>query len=224
MSKNPSQFGTRLRELREAVGLSQEELAVRAGLTAQAVSALERGHRRRPYPHTIRALAAALGDDESNLDLLLAAAHPPAHVALVQRDRAPSPASDALPTGTVTFLMTDVEGSTRLWEANPDGMREALVRHDVLVETIVGQCSGCVVRPRGEGDGRFAVFARSSDALAAAAAIQLAMYQERWQLAEPLRVRIALHTGEADLRDGDSTAPSYITVRDCEVSVMAAKS
>src|ERR687898_475037 len=54
-------FGVRLRRLREAAGLTQEELAAKAGLTAKAVSALERGERRRPYPHTVRSLADALG-------------------------------------------------------------------------------------------------------------------------------------------------------------------
>src|SRR5215210_2305604 len=67
---NVATFGTILRELREAGGLTQEELASRAGLTAKAVSALERGERKRPYPHTVRALADALelfGDKRSAL-------------------------------------------------------------------------------------------------------------------------------------------------------------
>jgi predicted ATPase/class 3 adenylate cyclase len=108
-----------------------------------------------------------------------------------------------LPTGTVTFLLTDVEGSTRLWEQYPDGMRSALARHDELIEHLVREHGGAVVRPRGEGDSRFAVFAQASGAIAAAAAIQLALRQERWTLPEPLLVRMAVHTGEADLRDGD---------------------
>lgn len=65
-----------------------------------------------------------------------------------------------LPTGTVTFLFTDVEGSTRLWEQQPAAMRQALVRHDALIEQAVACHDGVVVRPRGEGDSRFAVFAR----------------------------------------------------------------
>ena len=58
-------FGARLRSLREAAGMSQEELAERAGLTANAIGALERGERKRPYPHTLRALTDALDLDEA---------------------------------------------------------------------------------------------------------------------------------------------------------------
>src|ERR687885_143912 len=106
-----------------------------------------------------------------------------------------------LPTGTVTFLFTDIEGSTTLWEQQPDAARAALVRHDALVEQIVAQHDGQMVRPRGEGDSRFAVFARATDAVAAAAALQQALYAEPWPTPTPLRVRMALHTGEAELRD-----------------------
>ena len=108
-----------------------------------------------------------------------------------------------LPTGTVTFLFTDIAGSTALWEQHPETARVALARHDALVEQIVAQHAGVVVRPRGEGDSRFAVFARATDAVAAAAALQQAFYAEPWPTPTPLRVRMALHTGEADLRDGD---------------------
>ena len=109
----------------------------------------------------------------------------------------------ALPTGTVTYLFTDVEGSTRLWERHPDAMALALARHDELVEQAVGRHGGALVRPRGEGDSRFAVFARASDAVAAAAEVQRVLHTEPWPTPTPLRVRMALHTGEADLRAGD---------------------
>src|SRR5947209_4135139 len=69
-----------------------------------------------------------------------------------------------LPTGTVTVLFTDVEGSTRLWEQHPEAMRQALARHDALIETAVEQHAGLIVRPRGEGDSRFAVFSHAVDA------------------------------------------------------------
>ncbi|HLY26707.1 MAG TPA: tetratricopeptide repeat protein, partial [Aggregatilineales bacterium] len=71
------------------------------------------------------------------------------------------------------------------------------------IEGIVTQCGGMVVRPRGEGDSRFAVFTQPSDAIQAAAQIQRALYEEEWPMPKPLRVRMALHTGEADLRMGD---------------------
>src|ERR687886_909584 len=108
-----------------------------------------------------------------------------------------------LPTGTVTFLLTDIAGSTRLWELDAAAMRQALARHDALVETSVVAHGGVVVRPRGEGDSRFAVFARATDALAAAATLQQAFWAEPWPTPTPLRVRLALHTGEAHLRGGD---------------------
>jgi predicted ATPase/class 3 adenylate cyclase len=115
----------------------------------------------------------------------------------------PRPASLSLPEGVVTFLFTDIEGSTRLWEAHPEAMRTALVRHDALAATILEQHAGTLLKNRGEGDSLFAVFARASDALAAACAFELALVGESWLAETPLRVRVALHTGEADLRGGD---------------------
>ena len=109
----------------------------------------------------------------------------------------------ALPTGTVTYLFTDVEGSTRLWERHPEAMGTALARHDALIEGTVARLGGALVRPRGEGDSRFAVFARASDAVAAAAEVQRALAAEPWPTPTPLRVRMGLHSGEADLREGD---------------------
>ncbi|HXU80890.1 MAG TPA: hypothetical protein VN914_05800, partial [Polyangia bacterium] len=64
-----------------------------------------------------------------------------------------------LPSGTVTFLLTDVEGSTALWEEAPEAMQAALRRHDALFEAAVVTHGGVHIRPRGEGDSRFAVFA-----------------------------------------------------------------
>src|SRR5688500_5659289 len=77
-----------------------------------------------------------------------------------------------LPRGTLTFLFTDVEGSTRRWEEDRDAMSAAVARLDALVADIVGAHSGTVVKPRGEGDSHFCVFAQASDALAAAVDLQ----------------------------------------------------
>jgi predicted ATPase/class 3 adenylate cyclase/DNA-binding CsgD family transcriptional regulator len=108
-----------------------------------------------------------------------------------------------LPTGTVTFLFTDIEGSSQLWNHHPDVMLHVMARHDELIERVVEQQDGIVVRPRGEGDSRFAVFARPKDAVIAAAAIQEHLYRENWTLPTRLVARIALHTGDADLQMGD---------------------
>jgi class 3 adenylate cyclase len=112
------------------------------------------------------------------------------------------PSSQRLPSGTLTFLFTDIEGSSHLWEQDPAQMRVTMARHDALIESAVEQQAGQIVRPRGEGDSRFAVFTRASDALHAAVAIQRLFLAESWTITPP-RVRIALHSGEADLRDGD---------------------
>jgi hypothetical protein len=108
-----------------------------------------------------------------------------------------------LPTGTVTFLFTDIEGSTRLWEQHPEAMRAALARHDTLAAAVIEQHAGTLVKSRGEGDTLFAVFARPTDALAPACTLQQALLAEPWPAEAPLRVRVALHTGEADQRGGD---------------------
>jgi predicted ATPase/class 3 adenylate cyclase len=113
-----------------------------------------------------------------------------------------------LPVGTVTFLFTDIEGSTRAWSRDARAMASASVRHDKLIEQAVVEHGGRLVRPRGEGDSRFAVFARASDAVSAAVAAQRALVKETWSSAEPLRVRMAVHTGEADLRLGDYYGPA----------------
>jgi class 3 adenylate cyclase len=116
--------------------------------------------------------------------------------------------SSSLPTGTLTFLFSDIQASTRLWQQHRAEMRGVMIRHDTLIEALVMEHNGTVVRPRGEGDSRFAVFAQASAAVASAAAIQEALFREPWPLPEQLRVRIALHTGEADLRDGDYYGPA----------------
>ena len=82
-------------------------------------------------------------------------------------------------------------------------MRQAMILHDQLVEAAVEENSGMLVRPRGEGDSRFAVFRRASDAVAAAAQVVELIKSATWTTPEPIRVRVGVHTGEADLRDGD---------------------
>ena len=106
-------------------------------------------------------------------------------------------------TRAVTFLLTDIEGSTAAWEADADAMAVALARHDELVEQVVTSRGGRLIKTRGEGDATFSVFDRPSAAAAAAIELQDAISHEPWTLREPMRIRVALHTGEVELRDGD---------------------
>jgi class 3 adenylate cyclase/DNA-binding CsgD family transcriptional regulator/tetratricopeptide (TPR) repeat protein len=106
-----------------------------------------------------------------------------------------------LPRGTVTFLLSDVEGSTRRWEEAPEAMAVALGRSLALVEDAVTSHGGHVPVERGEGDGRLAAFERAMDALGAAIDIQRAHAAEQWPEGASLRVRIALHAADAVVRD-----------------------
>ena len=132
----------------------------------------------------LRRLEAAIVAQDATLDVVVAQQHPS-----VMR--------------AVTFLLTDIEGSTAAWEADAAAMAVALARHDELAEQVVTSRGGRLIKTRGEGDATFSVFERPSAAAAAAMELQDAITQEPWGLREPMRIRIALHTGEVELRDGD---------------------
>ncbi len=106
-----------------------------------------------------------------------------------------------LPGGTVTFLFTDIEGSTRLWEEKPEAMRVALARHDVLLRAAIEANSGIVFKTM--GDAFCAAFATAPEALSSALVLQHALQAEVWPDPIRLRVRTALHTGAVESRDND---------------------
>ena len=103
-----------------------------------------------------------------------------------------------LPTGTVTFLFTDIEGSTRLWEQHPQAMAGALARHDAIMRQAIAAEGGVVFKVI--GDAFQAAFTTAPAACAAALAAQRALAAEAWGAIGALPVRMALHTGAA-LRD-----------------------
>jgi predicted ATPase/class 3 adenylate cyclase len=111
----------------------------------------------------------------------------------------------AVPSGTVTFLFTDIEGSTRLWERHPDAMDRALQRHDELLRSAIESARGHIFKT--VGDAFCAAFTSARDAVEAAGATQQALQSETWPEQAPLRVRMALHTGECEERDGDYFGP-----------------
>ena len=113
-----------------------------------------------------------------------------------------------LPTGVVTFLLTDIEGSTSLWEAQPDAMADALARHDQFIGEVVDRADGRLIKSQGEGDATLSVFPRASDAVLAALHIRTGILAEPWPAGLGLRVRVAVHSGEAFERDGDYYGPT----------------
>src|SRR5436309_2261147 len=100
---------------------------------------------------------------------------------------------------TFTFVFTDIEGSSHLWEQNPDTMALALSRHDTLLKEIFSTHGGDVFKTM--GDSVLAAFDDSSRALFAAIEAQRALMAENWETSRPLRVRVALHRGPAEYRD-----------------------
>jgi predicted ATPase/class 3 adenylate cyclase len=110
-----------------------------------------------------------------------------------------------VPTGTVTFLFTDVENSTALWDQHAGDMRQALERHDRILQSAVTAHGGFVFSHG--GDGVAVAFQRAADAVTAAVDAQRALLGEPWPSGIELRVRIGVHTGEADEREGDYFGP-----------------
>ena len=110
------------------------------------------------------------------------------------------------PSGTVTFLFTDVEGSTRLWEGHRAEMEAALARHDEILRASIAAFGGLVFSTA--GDAFAAAFARPSDAVDAALAAQRALQSEAWPPGAEIRVRMGLHVGAVHERDGDYFGPA----------------
>lgn len=109
---------------------------------------------------------------------------------------------DEKPTGTVTFMFTDVVQSSQLWDGHHDAMQTAMAEHDELMRSSVAAHRGVVVKQT--GDGIFAVFASAFDSVEAGVDVQASIAERSWPgLPEGIEVRIGIHTGEAELRDGD---------------------
>jgi len=196
-------FGYWLRRRRKALDLTQDALARQAGCALGTLKKIETDERR-----PSRQLAERLADC-----LALPAAERAAFVHAARAELATdqlaiaTPAIDApaavarLPSGTVTFLFTDIEGSTALWERHAKAMPEALARHEAMLRQAIETRGGVVFKT--VGDAVCAAFASAPQALAAAQDAQLALQAEEWGAIGSLRVRIALHTGTAELRAGD---------------------
>jgi predicted ATPase/class 3 adenylate cyclase len=106
-----------------------------------------------------------------------------------------------LPTGTITFLFSDIEGSSKKWEQHPDAMRVALAAHDRMLRSAFEAQGGYVFKT--VGDAFCVAFDTAHEALTGALNAQRALHNATWEGIEQLKVRMALHTGAAEHRDGD---------------------
>jgi predicted ATPase/class 3 adenylate cyclase len=206
-------FGYWLRRRRKALDLTQEELARQAGCALETIKKIETDVRR-PSRQMAERLADVLqvaptervafikaGRAELAADQIALTTEPLDFAAVAT----PQPTT-ALPGGTLTFLFSDIEGSTQLWEQHPQTMPTALARHDALLRQQIAAHGGQIFKTI--GDAVCAAFATAPDALAAAVATQRALRAEEWGAIGSLRVRVAIHTGVADMRDGDYFGPS----------------
>ena len=111
----------------------------------------------------------------------------------------------AFPSGTITFLFADIEGSTQLWELHPEAMRRALAVHDEILREEITRHGGQVFKT--VGDAVYAVFAAARDAIAAARSAQQRLTGAAWEVPGGLRVRMAIHTGAVEQTNGDYLGP-----------------
>jgi DNA-binding SARP family transcriptional activator len=179
--------------LRERLWAARIVALYRSGRQADALRAYQelRGH-----------LVDELGIAPSSALVALDAAVIAQDPLLAWREPA-APLDKARPSGVVTFLLTDIEGSTPLWETHRRVMGDVVARHEALLAAAVAAHGGSLVKLRGEGDATFSVFTLATDAAGAALDAQSALMREAWSGGVSLRVRMALHTGEAVERDGD---------------------
>jgi class 3 adenylate cyclase len=222
-----ARVGHELRRAREAKRLSLRELARRLQRSHSNLWEYERGHRF-PSAEIVREYAHELHIDSGQLLSIWEEAR----VELFGEDRvrrrrfvssanndslntAPSDAadevSDSAPSGpgrVVTFVLSDIEGSTALWERFPELMPAILVRHDRLIDDAVRRFHGSLRRARGEGDSTISVFERAADAIDAAVAIQRAIAAEPWPLPTQLSIRLAISTGASHAWGGEHFGPA----------------
>ena len=193
-----------------------EEHPYRERLRAQLMLALYRADRQadalQAYQDARRQLVEELGIEPGErlreLEAAMLAQDP--SLTLMEPEAPPPPkvADAGLPSGVVTFLMTDIERSSALWESNSDAMAASLALHDELIARCAEEHRGRLLKTKGEGDSTVTVFSSASDALECAAALRESLAVVDWHGDLDLRVRAALHTGEAHQRGGDYFGPA----------------
>src|SRR5262245_19257522 len=207
-------FGAWVRRRRRALDLTREELAAQVGCSVMTIRRIETDERR-PSKQLAARLADFLHIVASERPAFLQAARGQlatdrlaAPAAGVERSIAGGPAlaeratpAPSLPSGTVTFLFTDIEGSTQLGAQNAQTMGAVIARHETILRDVIAHTGGVVFKT--VGDAIYAAFASALDAVRAAVDGQWAIAAEPWDTLTPLHVRMALHSGVVEARNGD---------------------
>jgi predicted ATPase/class 3 adenylate cyclase/DNA-binding XRE family transcriptional regulator len=208
-------FGEWLKRRRKAQGLTQEELALKISCSASALRKFE-AEQRRPSEQIIEQLADIFNipSSERKSFLKFARGHWDAAPTGVMEDgpwRIRDLSENENPSNPrihlATFLFTDIESSTKLWERAAKQMKIALQRHHDILQEAISSNSGAVFQIL--GDAFCAAFPTAPAAVAAAITAQRAFYQEPWDLPFPIRVRMGIHTGEAERTSNNSATGGY---------------
>jgi tetratricopeptide (TPR) repeat protein/DNA-binding XRE family transcriptional regulator len=210
MTETLVSFGAWVRLRRQALVLSREELASRVGVAEVTIRKIE-ADERRPSPQVAALLAVQLELAPHERELFVRVARGtlaveklsnpiPGHSPATRFSPSPivastEPASSILPSGTVTFLFTDIEGSTRLWEQQPAAMRQVLTRHDAILRETIEAHGGHIFKM--VGDAFCAAFASAPEALAASVAGQRMLLAEDWLSQIEARGSLPILTGGA---------------------------
>src|SRR6266508_384500 len=213
----PTSFGYWVRRRRKALDLTQAELARRVGcaeVTIQKIEADERRPSRQiaellaeqlAIPADERAAFLQCARAELGADRLVTPIPPIAQLVPPTPTVCPTLTTQpGLPSGMVTFLFTDIEDSTPLWEHEPEQMRLALARHDAILRMAIAKHGGHAYKVI--GDSFQVAFAFPAHAVVAALAAQHTFAAQPWETSDPLRVRMGLHVGPAIAEGNDYSA------------------
>jgi predicted ATPase/class 3 adenylate cyclase len=204
--ESTASFGYWIRRQRKALDLTQQVLAERVGCSLAAIKKIE-GDERRPSRQIAERLADVLGVTTDQRETFLEVARGLRPVDQLFLAREPS-VSTRLPTGIVTFLFTDIEGSTQLWEQHPPAMEVAQARHDRILREAIESNKGYVFQVI--GDEFSAAFEIAELAVRAAVKSQVDLQAENWG-ETPIRVRMGIHTGKAEVQE-DGLYRGYVTL------------
>jgi predicted ATPase/class 3 adenylate cyclase len=204
-------FGYWIHSQRKALDLTQQALADRVGCSLAAVKKIE-SDERRPSRQIAERLAEVLGVQAGQREIFLEVARGLRSVdqlLLAHEPAVPTSTPDSpRPTGTVTFLYTDIEGSTQLWREHPKAMAVAQARHDQILREALESNNGYVYQVI--GDGFCAAFHTAGGGLRAALESQIGLRNEKWGDAV-IKVRMGIHTGKAEVQ-ADGLYSGYITL------------